>query len=85
VVCEATVAKYMIKRRGPPSQAWKTFLENHLKETTALDYFTVPTATFRVLIVLVILSHDRRRILHLNVTEHPTAVAKPVCDSWPPA
>jgi transposase InsO family protein len=73
-VCETTVAKYMIKRRSPPSQAWKTFLENHLKDTIALDFFTVPTATFRVLFVLVILSHDRRRILHMNVTEHPTAV-----------
>ena len=73
-ICETTVAKYMIKRRGPPSQAWKTFLENHLKETIALDFFTVPTATFKVLFVLVILSHDRRRILHLNVTGHPTAV-----------
>ncbi len=74
VVCETTVAKYMIKRRGPPSQAWKTFLENHLSETIALDFFTVPTATFKVLFVLVILSHDRRRILHMNVTERPTAV-----------
>jgi hypothetical protein len=60
-VCETTVAKYMIKRRSPPSQAWKTFIENHLKDTIALDFFTVPTATFRVLFVLVILSHDRRR------------------------
>jgi hypothetical protein len=73
-ISETTVAKYMIKRRGPPSQVWKTFLENHLKETIALDFFTVPTATFKVLLVLVILSHDRRRILHFNVTEHPTAV-----------
>ena len=64
----------MIKRRGPPSQAWRTFLENHIKEAIALDFFTVPTATFKVLFVLVILSHDRRRILHFNVTEHPTAV-----------
>jgi transposase InsO family protein len=74
VVCETTVAKYMIKRRGPPSQAWKAFLENHLKGTIALDFFSVPTATFKVLFVLVILSHARRRILHMNVTEHPTAV-----------
>lgn len=64
----------MIKSRGPPSQAWKTFLENHFKETIALDFFTVPTATFKVLFVLIVLSHDRRRILHFNVTGHPTAV-----------
>jgi hypothetical protein len=48
VVCETTVAKYMIKRRGPPSQAWMTFLENHLRETIALDFLTVQTATFKV-------------------------------------
>ncbi len=72
-VSEATVSKYMIKRREPPSQAWRTFLENHAKEIVALDFFTVPTVTFRILFVLIILSHDRRRILHVNVTEHPTA------------
>jgi transposase InsO family protein len=72
-VSEATVSKHMIKRRGPPSQTWRTFLENHGKEIIALDFFTVPTATFRILFVLIILSHDRRRILHFNVTEHPTA------------
>ena len=72
-VSETTVSKYMIKHRGPPSQNWRTFLQNHAKELIALDFFTVPTATFRVLFVLVILSHDRRRILHFNVTEHPTA------------
>ena len=72
-VSEATVSKYMIKRRGPPSQTWRTFLENHGQEIIALDFFTVPTATLRILFVLIILSHDRRRILHFNVTEHPTA------------
>jgi putative transposase len=72
-ISEATVSKYMIKRCGPPSQGWRTFLANHVKDTIALDFFTVPTATFRILFVLVILSHDRRRIVHVNVTEHPTA------------
>jgi len=72
-VSEATVSKYMIKRRGPPSQTWRTFLDNHGKEIIALDFFTVPTATFRILFVLIILSHDRRRILRVNVTAHPTA------------
>ena len=72
-VSESTVSKYMIERRGPPSQSWRTFLQNHAKELIALDFFTVPTATFRILFVLVILSHDRRRILHFNVTVHPTA------------
>ena len=72
-VSEAAVSKYMIRRRGPPSQTWRTFLSNHAKDIIALDFFTVPTATFRILCVLIILSHDRRRILLVNVTEHPTA------------
>ena len=73
-VYEATVSKYMIKRLRPPSQTWRTFLANHAKDIMALDFFTIPTATFRILFVLIILSHDRRRLLHVNVTEHPTAV-----------
>ncbi len=73
VVSEATVSKYMIRHRGPPSQSWRTFLLNHSKELISIDFFTVPTASFKVLFVLVILSNDRRRILHLNVTDHPTA------------
>src|SRR5437867_12757826 len=63
----------MLRPRRPPSQAWRTFLKNHAKDLIALDFFTVPTATFRVLFVLVVLSHDRRWLVHLNVTEHPTA------------
>ena len=72
-VSQATVSKYMVRPRRPPSQAWRTFLKNHAKDLIALDFFTVPTATFRVLFVLVVLSHDRRRLVHFNVTEHPTA------------
>src|SRR2546425_1439287 len=72
-VSQATVSKYMLRPWGPPSQAWRTFLKNHAKDLIALDFFTVPTATFRVLFVLEVLSHDRRRLVHLNVTEHPTA------------
>jgi transposase InsO family protein len=62
----------MPKRRKPPSQTWKAFLENHVNELVSMDFFTVPTATFRVLFVLVVLAHHRRRVLHFNVTEHPT-------------
>jgi putative transposase len=72
-ISETTVAKHMIRRGKPPSQSWRTFLLNHAKETIALDFFTVPTATFKVLFVLIVLSHDRRRILHFNATEHPSA------------
>jgi transposase InsO family protein len=72
-VSQATVSKYMLRPRRPPSQAWRTFLKNHAQDLIALDFFTVPTATFRVLFVLVVLSHGRRRLVHFNVTEHPTA------------
>ena len=73
-VAESTVAKYMVKRRpGPPSQSWRAFLKNHMDCTAACDFFVVPTVTFRLLFCFVILGHDRRRILHFNVTAHPTA------------
>jgi putative transposase len=72
-VSQAAVSKYMLRPRRPPSQAWRAFLKNHAPDLMALDFFTVPTATFRVLFVLVLLSHGRRRLVHFNVTEHPTA------------
>jgi len=72
-VSEAPVSKYMIRRSGPPSQTWRTFLDNHARDLIALDFYTVPTTTFRILFVLIVLSQDRRRILHFNDTEHPTA------------
>jgi transposase InsO family protein len=72
-VSQATVAKYMAKRRRPPSQTWRTFLANHLHQIVAADFFVVPTATYRLLFVLVILAHDRRRVVHTALTAHPTA------------
>ena len=72
-ISEATVSNYMVRRRGPPSQGWRTFLQNHSKELISLDFLTVPTSSFKILFVLVILSNDRRRIMHSNVTDHPTA------------
>jgi putative transposase len=71
-VAQSTVAKYLPRPRKPPSQTWWTFLRNHLAQTAAIDFFTVPTATFRVLFVFVVLSHERRRVVHFGVTEHPT-------------
>ena len=72
-----TVAKYMPKPTGrprlPPSQTWGTFLRNHLAGTIAIDFFTVPTVRFDILYVFVVLSLERRRILHINVTAHPCA------------
>jgi putative transposase len=72
-VGETSVSKYMGRRRGPPSQTWRTFLKNHLTTTVSVDFFTVPTLRFQVLYVFLVLAHDRRRILHVGVTAHPTA------------
>ena len=72
-VSQATVAKYMVRRGQPPSQTWRTFLRNHIGQIVAADFFVVPTATYRLLFVLVLLAHDRRRIRNFAVTAHPTA------------
>jgi hypothetical protein len=61
---QSTVAKYLPRRRKPPSQTWRTFLTNHISQMAGIDFFTVPTATFRVLFVFLVLSHDRRRLVH---------------------
>ena len=73
-VSESTVTNYMIRDRKPPSQTWRTFLDNHLHDIVAIDFFTVPTATFRLLFAFVVLQHDRRKVIHFNVTAYPTAV-----------
>src|SRR5215470_16606657 len=72
-VSQATVAKYMVRQPRPPSQRWRTFLNNHVKDSVAADFFVVPTVSFRVLFVFVALAHHRRRVIHFNVTEHPTS------------
>jgi putative transposase len=72
-VGETSVGKYMVRHRKPPSQTWRTFLENHVKTIVSVDFFTVPTLRFQVLYVFLVLAHDRRRIVHFNVTAHPTA------------
>ena len=84
-VSQSTVAKYLGRRDGPSSQTWRTFFANHVAQLASIDFFTVPTATFRVLSVFVVLSHDRRRIVHLNVTEHPTTAwtAQQLREAWP--
>ena len=70
---QTSVAKYMARRRGPPSQGWKTFLHNHADGIAAMDLFVVPTVSFRLLYGLLILGHGRRQILWFGVTTHPTA------------
>jgi hypothetical protein len=84
-VCQATVAKYMGRRRQPPSQTWRTFLTNHVGQIVAADFFVVPTVTFRVVFVLVLLAHGRRRIRHVAVTAHPTAAwtAQQIREAFP--
>jgi hypothetical protein len=72
-VGQTSVAKYMVKRRGPPSQGWKTFLLNHADGIAAMDMFVVPTISFRLLYGLLIMGHGRRQILWFGVTAHPTA------------
>jgi transposase InsO family protein len=70
---QTSVAKYMARRRGPPSQGWKTFLRNHADGIAAMDLFVVPTVSFRLLYGLLIIGHGRRQILWFGVTAHPTA------------
>jgi hypothetical protein len=72
-VCQATVAKYMGRPRQTSSQTWRTFLRNHIGQIVAADFFVVPTVTYRLVFVLVLLAHDRRRIRHVADTAHPTA------------
>jgi len=72
-VSERTVSRILQTCRRPPSQTWKTFLQNHIGEIVAIDFFTVPTVRMRVLFVFLVIEHQRRKVLHFGVTEHPTA------------
>ena len=85
-ISERTVCNLMPSRNTtPPSQTWRTFLKNNMKNMVSIDFFTVPTATFQILFVLVILSHRRRQIVHFNVTPSPTAkwTAQQVIEAFP--
>jgi hypothetical protein len=86
VISEREVSRLMPPRtRKPPSQTWRTFLDNHVGSLASIDFFTVPTATFRILYVFFVLAHDWRRVLHFNVTEHPSALwtAQQVVEAFP--
>ena len=82
---QAAVSKYMIRHRKPPCQTSRSFLDNHVKDSVSVDFFTLPTATFRVLFVFIVLRHDRRDIIHFNATEHPTAewTTQQMVDAFP--
>ena len=72
-VAKSTVEKYRVRPRKPPSPTWKSFLNNHVRDLVSIDFFVAPTVRNKVLFVLVVLAHHRRRVVHFNVTEHPTA------------
>ena len=82
---QATVAKYMVHRRKPPSQTWRAFLNNHVTQLASTDFFVVPTVTFRVLFAFVVLAHHRRRVIHFNVTAHPSSewMAQQIAEAFP--
>jgi transposase InsO family protein len=84
-VAQSTVAKYMVRRRGPPSQGWKTFLRNHAPDIGAIDLFVVPTVGFRLLYGLVIITLRRRHLVWINVTANPTAdwIARQITEAFP--
>jgi hypothetical protein len=84
-VSQATVSKYRVRNRKPLSQSWRTFLNNHVLDLVSIDFFAVPTATFRVLYVFLVLSHERRSVLHFAVTDHPTAqwTAQQMVEAFP--
>jgi transposase InsO family protein len=84
-ISQATVSKYLVRRRTPPSQTWRTFLANHVGTLVSVDFFVVPTVLFKVLFVFVVLAHDRRRVVHVNVTDTPTAqwTAQQLVEAFP--
>jgi hypothetical protein len=84
-VSQATVAKYMMRGRGRPSPTWRSFLRNEAIGIAAIDMFVVPSATFRLLFVMLILAHDRRKIVRFDVSEHPTAgwLSRKVTEAFP--
>ena len=84
-VCETTIGKYMVRATKPPSQTWRTFLTNHLTQMVSVDFFVVPTATSQLLFVFVVLAHERRRVVHFNVTANPNAewAAQQLIEAFP--
>jgi len=84
-IAESTVSKYMIWRRGPPSQTWWTFLRNHAAAIAAIDLCVVPTLRFECLFAFLVLGHDRRQLLWFAVTRHPTAewLAQQIVEAFP--
>ena len=84
-IAQSTVAKYMVKRHGPPSQGWRTFLRNHAPDIAAMDLFVVPSIGFNLLYTLIIVRLDRRHLIWVNVTTNPTAdwIARQLSEAFP--
>jgi type II secretory pathway pseudopilin PulG len=84
-IAQSSVAKYMVKRRGPPSHGWRSFLHNHAPEVAAMDFFVVPTIGFDLLYAFAIVRLDRRELVWINVTRNPTAewVARQITEAFP--
>jgi transposase InsO family protein len=84
-ISQAAVSKYLGRRSKPPSQTWRTFLDNHRQTLVSVDFFVVPTVLFKVLFVFVVLAHQRRRVVHINVTDTPTAqwTAQQLVEAFP--
>jgi len=84
-ISQRSVARMMPRRRKPPSQTWKTFLKNHVTDLASVDFFVVPTVTFRILFVFVVLLQHRRKVVHFNVTDSPTAAwtAQQIIEAFP--
>ncbi|NLV44190.1 MAG: transposase family protein [Candidatus Hydrogenedentes bacterium] len=84
-VTKSTVDKYRVRVRKPPSPSWRAFLKNHMKELVSVDFLVVPTVRFKILYVFLVLSIERRRIIHFAITQHPTAAwtAQQVVEAFP--
>jgi hypothetical protein len=84
-VAQSTVSKYMVRGQNPPSQTWKTFLQNHAETIAAIDMCVVPTLTFDLLFAFLVLAHGRRQLLWFEVTRHPTAewLARQITEAFP--
>jgi len=84
-VVQSTVSKYMVRPPKPPSQSWKTFLQNHIEVIAAIDMCVVPTLTFDLLFAFLVMGHGRRQLLWFEVTRHPTAewLARQITEAFP--
>ncbi len=84
-LAKSTIEKYMVKHRKPSSSTWRTFLDNHVGDLVSIDFFVVPTIRNTVLFVFLVLAHDRRRVVHFNVTQYPTSVwtAQQIVEAFP--